>query len=60
MMGSGVQFFRETRLLLWAGLVVLISLTACKAPEGDTSLPWNKPQSWESQMPTGLGGNYNR
>ncbi|MBM3889878.1 MAG: hypothetical protein FJ388_12245 [Verrucomicrobia bacterium] len=59
-MGSGAPFFRETRLLLWAGLLALIFLTACKAPEGGSSLPWNRPQSWESQMPTGMGPTYSR
>lgn len=38
-----------------AGLFV-----GCGTPEGGTSIPWNRPQSWEHQMPMGVNPGYMR
>lgn len=36
--------------------VVFVGLVAaCETPEGGTSLPWNRPASWEKSMPMGGG-----
>ena len=43
-----------TIFLAMSATVVLLSLTGCsEAPEGGSSIPWNRPQQWERQ---GIGG----
>ena len=32
----------------------------CSTPEGGSSIPWNRPQSWEHQMPMGVNPGYAR
>lgn len=63
MFGVGMIFpraqFGVWMLVLWvvasAGLWV-----GCGTPEGGTSIPWNRPQTWEHQMPMGINPGYGR
>ena len=42
-----------TIFLAMSAALILLSLAGCEAPEGGSSIPWNRPQQWERQ---GIGG----
>jgi hypothetical protein len=40
-------------VVLWLVLISMGWLIACDTPEGGSSIPWNRPQSWEHTSPMG-------
>jgi len=57
MFGGGMTFPRAQSGVLMLALWVVASaglLVGCGTPEGGTSIPWNRPQTWEHQMPMGI------
>ena len=40
-------------VVLWLVLISMGLLVACDTPEGGSSIPWNRPESWEHQGPMG-------
>lgn len=38
---------------LWLVVIGAGLLVACDTPEGGSSIPWNRPESWEHQSPMG-------
>lgn len=56
------QSFPSVRLICLLIASALLGLLAgCGTPEGGTSLPWNRPATWEKSMPMGTGpGAYTR
>ncbi len=42
-------------VVLWLVLISMGFLVACDTPEGGSSIPWNRPESWEHQTPMGIG-----
>jgi hypothetical protein len=42
-------------ILLFMGLIyILIVLPGCSTPEGGSSIPWGRPESWEGEMSVGV------
>lgn len=46
--------FGVRMLALWVVVASAGLWAACGTPEGGTSIPWNRPQTWEHQMPMGI------
>lgn len=59
MISSRPQSGALALILFWV-VVSAGLLAACGTPEGGTSIPWNRPQTWEHQMPMGIGSGYAR
>ena len=34
--------------------VLLLSLNGCETPEGGSSIPWGRPESWEGESTLGI------
>ncbi|MFA6560663.1 MAG: hypothetical protein WCV00_01985 [Verrucomicrobiia bacterium] len=58
-----MSFFRPqspARVFILCVVVGAGLLVGCSTPEGGSSIPWNRPQTWEHQMPMGINPGYAR
>ena len=46
---------RQTRFALLLLSLSLLGLTGCVDTKQDSSIPWNRPATWEGRIP-GMGG----
>jgi hypothetical protein len=58
--GGGMSFSGSQFAALAFLLLCLAAGVSCSTPEGGSSIPWNRPQSWEHQMPMGVNPGYAR
>jgi hypothetical protein len=47
---------RKAFFLLLMSAAVLLGFSGCFSTQQDSSIPWNRPASWEGQIPGMTGG----